>query len=119
VDEVVRSRIGLRAIAAFQAGVLLLALAALAHHRAAGPHAAWLAPASDAAMAAPAASEPAAGDRHDCLLCRAGHARWLPDAVAPVIVRPRGAHIARIAPPDAAPAAAVDLLTAPKTSPPA
>jgi hypothetical protein len=122
VEEVVRSRIGLRAIAAFQASVLLLALAALAHHRAAGPHAAWFAPAAtcDAAVATPAASERAAGDRHDCLLCRAGHARWLPDAVAPVIVRPRGAHVARIAlPDDAAPAAAVDLLTAPKTSPPA
>jgi hypothetical protein len=120
VEEVVRSRIGLRAIAAFQAGVMLLALAAVAHHRAAGPHAAWMVPAAQCdAAAAPGDSERTAGDRHDCLLCRAGHARWIPDPVVPAIVSPYGARVARIAPPDgAAPAAAVDLLTAPKTSPP-
>lgn len=116
-----RSRIGLRAIAAMQAAVMLLGMAALAHHRASGPHAAWMASAADldAAAAASGASDGAAGDRHDCLLCRADHARYVPAAPPALVAFSAGAPLAPGAPPDgAAPAAAVDLLTAPKTSPP-
>lgn len=118
----IRPRFGQRAIATVQAVVLLLALAALSHHRAVGPHAAWVAPSavSAAAMAAPVGADRAHADPHACSLCRAAHARYVPDAIAANVVRTREARVARIppAPAGAAPAPAVDLLTAPKTSPP-
>lgn len=106
----------MRAVAAFQVGAMLLALAVVGHHRATGHGEPRIAASGDAGTLLAAAS---AADRHDCQLCRASHVRYVAGAAVPTIECRLPSHVATIAYPEGdAPVLVASWLIAPKTSPP-